>query len=175
MILMYFLVDLMRDARRQESFSRDPMGMMKQAGLSDRQIDLIRREDLKGIGEALAAEVGDFSSGLRLPYPSSDVKVVSVAPDQGQAGASLQVNVEGLFFEKEATCVLRSGDETIPGNVVSLESTILRSVMVVAFDLPEGASPGDWNVVVTNPQGYHDSLPQSFAIVAPATSAASPG
>jgi hypothetical protein len=166
MILLYFLTDLMRDPKRQEVFSHDPWTTMRQAGLTDEQARIVWQQDAGALGAALAGEVLAFASSHKAPYPSSAVRVMSVTPAQGAVGTVALVTVEGSFFDDAATCALRSGDTSIPGEVTAVVSDF-RSTMQVTFDLTKDASPGLWNVEVTNGPDGLSALPRAFEITAP--------
>jgi hypothetical protein len=169
MSMIFFLADLMRDPKGQEAFAKDPRTLMKQAGLDDRQIDLIWQGDVAGVGAEMAREIRDFVSGRRLPYPSSTVEVRSISPAQGAAGSTVSATVEGLFFADGATCRLKSGSEVIVGQVASVTSSFL-STMAVTFQIPADASPGKWTVEVANTEDSRDGLDGAFEIAAPAAS-----
>jgi hypothetical protein len=177
MILLLFLADLMTRHDKQEAFNRDPEAAMKQAGLSDAQRELLWHHDAEGIGKAIAKEFRDFESCLRMPWPSSSIKVMAASPAQGNAGEVVRVTVSGLFFDGKATCALTRGQDRLEGKLLAPVQSDFQSSMDVAFDLTGGPGLGAWDLQVANDDEHYDTLPLYFEIKAaapPAPPAAPP-
>jgi hypothetical protein len=165
MKLLQFLANLTRDAGRKEAFSKDPALVMKQAGLSDVQQELILNLDAEGVGREIARECSDMLSGGRGPWPSSTVQITSIEPGKGGSGEVVKVKLEGLFFSPDAKCTLQRGQERIEGRVESVKGD-LRSWMEVTFEIPRDATAGSWDIRVANDDEHDAVLPAAFETTA---------
>ncbi len=88
----------------------------------------------------------------------------SVSPGSGVNDASVKVSLFGQAFEKGASIKLTSGANTIVGTSVE---TVNAKEMNCLFRL-NGATPGLWNVMLTNPDGQQSTLTNGFSVLSPA-------
>jgi hypothetical protein len=91
--------------------------------------------------------------------------VTNITPNSGSNDGTVSItNLAGSNFQSGATVKLtRSGQPDINAtNVVVVSS----SRITCDFDLT-GATPGAWNVVVTNPDSQSDTLSNGFTVNAP--------
>jgi subtilisin family serine protease len=107
-----------------------------------------------------------YGSGrLRLAAPASPPPTLtSITPSEGfNAGHVHITNLAGSGFQQGATIWLtKSGQPNITAKDVSVVSA---SKITCNFDLT-GVAPGDWNVVVTNPDAQHAQLTNGFTVKA---------
>jgi PKD repeat protein len=93
------------------------------------------------------------------------LSVSSIAPNTGAQGATVAItNVAGGGFQNGATLKLtRTGSTDINATGVTVASA---SKITCQVAVPATAALGDWNVVVTNPNGDSTTLTNAFHVVA---------
>lgn len=99
-----------------------------------------------------------FSLGRRLDFP----EVTKVTPNNGVNTDTVFTEVEGFNFSPGLTIELsRAGQTSIVG-----ESTTVTDMehITSTFNLA-GRAPGNWDIVVTNPDGKADTLVRGFLIL----------
>jgi hypothetical protein len=84
-------------------------------------------------------------------YPAPKIK--NVEPSSGKTGTTVSVTIDGQNFVSGANVTMRkTGETSIPATDVSVTSTVITCKFVI----PAGASIGNWEMVVTNPdKQYH--------------------
>jgi hypothetical protein len=88
--------------------------------------------------------------------------IKSLDPEEGEAGATVRVEMMGNDFLANTTALLRNADKTtIKATTVSWISS---SRIAVTFDLPNTTKVGTWDVVVTNPNGLSGELTNWFIV-----------
>jgi hypothetical protein len=88
-------------------------------------------------------------------------KVTSIIPSSGFNTGSVNVTIRGSDFQSGATAKLTlAGQNDINGSNVNVVNS---STITCAFNI-KGAAGGNWNVVVTNPDGAEGSLPAGFKV-----------
>ena len=101
-------------------------------------------------------------AGFRV-VPLPPLEVTSIEPHTENAYVEIHItNLAGNRFVDRATVWLeKAGQDDIHATGVIVESP---TGITCDFDLT-GAEPGDWNVVVQNPDGYSDTLPGGFTVL----------
>lgn len=90
--------------------------------------------------------------------------VQSITPDMGEVDALVSgAVIDGGNFENGATVELRLGTDVISGTDVVVQDD---RTITATFDL-SGAAPGDYDVVVTNPDTSSAALENGFRVVSP--------
>jgi PKD repeat protein len=92
--------------------------------------------------------------------------VTGIVPNQSTTGTTVVItNLTGANFQSGAAVVLNRLGST---NITATDVTVVSPTQIMcSFDLT-GASAGQWNVIVTNPDGKSGSLPNGFTILDPA-------
>jgi hypothetical protein len=92
-------------------------------------------------------------------------EISDINPDEGFIGDRIPItNLSGSGFQAGATVDLVLGTAKIAAeNVNVISSTKMTCIFILK---PNVAIPGDWNVVVTNPDGQKDILAERFKILA---------
>jgi hypothetical protein len=124
--------------------------------------------DLSGAAEGLwvVDVTTDYGQICTLPnpfvvYPPSDVTVDKITPNSGTNDGSVNVTIQGTGFQPGALAKLTKSSETIQcTNNAPPTSTRITCRLVL-----NGATPGKWNVVVTNPDSSSGSLPNGFTVL----------
>jgi len=128
-------------------------------------------EDI-GFMNGLLDEVTVYNRGLepeeiRAIYNAgSGGKCISlqVSPNAGGDTGNVSVQINSVGFEQGATVSLvMTGQPSIPGNPIAVGAN--GTTIATTFNLT-GATQGAWDVVVTNPDGTSQTLPQGFTIQA---------
>jgi len=95
----------------------------------------------------------------------SDAKpsIKNIVPDEGTAGNVISITeLTGTNFQNGATVTLMKSDNpNITASNVNVQSSILISC---TFSPPSDATPGSWDVVVTNPSGQYGIFTNLFSI-----------
>ncbi len=113
------------------------------------------------------------TSGTVPPTSSPAPSVSGITPSAGVSGSTVAATLAGNNFHSGATVRLtRPGYSDIPGSSVGFVSA---TQLTCTFNLA-GAAAGQWNVVLTNPDGQNGSLPDSFTVsnAAPTVTGISP-
>jgi hypothetical protein len=96
---------------------------------------------------------------------SSDAKpsIKNIVPDEGTAGNAISItDLTGTNFQSGATVTLMKGDNpNITASNVNVQSSTLISC---TFSPPSDATPGSWDIVVTNPSGQYGIYSNLFSI-----------
>jgi hypothetical protein len=102
---------------------------------------------------------------LGSPPAGTGPTVTSITPNSGLNNGTVSItNLAGSNFQSGATVKLtKSGQPNINGTSVSVVSS---SRITCDFNLT-GATTGQWNVVVTNPDSQSGTLPNGFTVNAP--------
>lgn len=120
---------------------------------------------------------GSTDSTTRTISVSSFSPTVSgISPTQGVQGSSVPISVYGTNFVSGAGITLKKGSDTITvPSVVFVSATTLTGTVAI----PSGATPGLWNVVVTNPDLQTGTLTNGFTVTgslgAPGITSITPG
>lgn len=93
--------------------------------------------------------------------------VISVKPMSGSAGKTVGIVIKGEDFTKGSSVALFSDSITIPAY---RQSTINSMKMFVVFRIPADASPGSYDLVVTDNEGISGTLPGGFTVLRTSTS-----
>lgn len=118
-----------------------------------------------GWGDASWMNMLDFNlygdpalSRLTSPAP----QVYNISPNTGATGATVNINpISGAYFQTGATVML-----AMPGqpNISATAVTVVNSSTITCTFNLAGATPGAWNVVVTNPDTQSGTLAGGFAV-----------
>ena len=124
--------------------------------------------DITGISEDGRWITGTGAkSGVRhayVAYLNEAPSVSAVSPATAPGTAAVQVTISGLCFRDGAAVKLsRAGQPDIPGTSVTVSSL---SSLTCVFDVT-GKAVGQWDVVVTNPDGQSGTLSKGLAVVLP--------
>lgn len=104
------------------------------------------------------------------------LQVLSISPDEGETGETVQVTLTGRLFNADTSMSLKKdGEADIVGTFVGLDvyETETDSYRKIIFDVNlAGAALGDWDVFVTNPAVDPDpaataTLPDAFTVILP--------
>lgn len=96
-------------------------------------------------------------SNAAIPAPT----VSSVTPSKGTAGMPLTLKISGADFTKGASVKLTRGpDELLASRIILMGATSMRATVQV----PSGAAPGPYDLVVTNSEGQAGMLPGAVTI-----------
>lgn len=91
--------------------------------------------------------------------------ITSVEPSCGWAGSQVSLSVSIQQFVNTGNLLhlnlIRSGEQKIPGTVISVTPTGINC----AFMIPADAKPGDWTLEVTNADESVATWPGSFMIL----------
>lgn len=86
---------------------------------------------------------------------------VSIDPNSGMVDTTVNATINGSAFQQGATVKLtKQGQNDIDGNGTT---TVNDTTITTSFDLT-GAATGEWNVVVTNPDGGVCNTPVIFTV-----------
>ncbi len=102
---------------------------------------------------------GKLANGftIHLPAPA----ITSISPNNGYSGSNVNVTIQGNYFQGGASVKLtRAGQPDIQASGVSVVSA---NQINCTFNLAN-AVQGQWNVVVTNPDGRSGTLSNGFTI-----------
>ncbi|RLG43214.1 MAG: hypothetical protein DRN81_06950, partial [Thermoproteota archaeon] len=96
------------------------------------------------------------------PPPDYLPTITSISPDRGGNAGFVTVEIKGGWLDPNATVSLvRSGyEDIIAQNVYGSDE---KTKLIATFNLM-GKEPGEWNLVVTNPDGRNATAPTSFTI-----------
>ena len=96
------------------------------------------------------------------PPPDYLPTITSISPDRGGNAGFVTVEIKGGWLDQNATVSLvRSGyEDIIAQNVYGSDE---KTKLIATFNLM-GKEPGEWNLVVTNPDGRNATAPTSFTI-----------
>jgi hypothetical protein len=124
--------------------------------------------DITGISEDGRWITGTGAqSGVRhayVAYLNEAPTVSTISPNTATNAGTVQATVSGLCFRTGTTVKLtKAGASDITGTSVSVSSL---SALTCRFNLT-GKAPGQWDVVVTNPDGLSGTLAKGFFIVLP--------
>ncbi len=118
---------------------------------------------------SLVSVVAGFYFGAKTATPPQTTtkvpapEVSDINPDEGFIGEKVPIeNLSGNGFKPGATVSLVLGTAKIAAKDVKVASS--TKITCEFFLNPNVASPGDWNVVVTNPDGQKDMLAERFKI-----------
>ena len=100
-----------------------------------------------------------LADAFTVSYPAPDIGTIT--PNSGTTGQTVPVAITGNWFQQGATVNLTDGVTTIPGTVTSIAVTEITCT----FDLA-GATPGLWDLEVTNPDGKFDAVADAFTVSA---------
>ena len=124
----------------------------------------------------LTAAIGTWTVVVTNPSGSSATKanvftvdpaitVDSITPNTGVRGTTVPVVVAGIGFQPNATLRLtKTGYADIWGQETV---TVSSAQIACSFALPITAQTGTWTVLVVNPDGSSDTLPNAFTITLP--------
>jgi len=89
--------------------------------------------------------------------------IKNIIPDEGTAGTVISItDLTGTNFQSGATVTLMKNDNpNITASNVNVQSSTLISC---TFSPPSNATPGSWDVVVTNPSGQYGIYTNLFSI-----------
>jgi len=88
--------------------------------------------------------------------------IKDMSPDAGEAGTSVTTEITGGNFDSNATALLRhSGESSITASTVSYYSA--QSITCI-FNLPNTTRVGQWDIVVTNPNGLSGEYNGFFTV-----------
>jgi hypothetical protein len=162
-MLLPFLADLLRDPNLQNEFHKSPDKVMREAGLTPQEIDLVQKSDVSKIAAAVASEVESALSSQK-DFWILVFRLTAIDDHEAHVGAPLQTTVHGSGFLQSTTCWLEQKGERIQGHVSNIEGGI-HSRMNVRFDIPVDASRGHYDVVAEQtPQGARDRLERAVRI-----------
>ncbi len=126
-------------------------------------------------GNAIHTSLAFNSAGPAISYYDSindDLKfawwvpppaVTLITPDHGVTGTvGLNTTLAGMNFYGTPVVTLKNGLATITATGVIVDSP---QKITCTFDLPAGAAPGQWDIVVTNPSGESGILPGGFRVM----------
>jgi PKD repeat protein len=107
---------------------------------------------------------GDLPIAVRGNVPSAaKPSIISIFPNDGTAGTLISITeLTGTNFQSGASVTLmKSGSPNITaGNVIVRSPTLITCTVLPALD----ATPGSWDVVVTNPDGQYSVNTNMFII-----------
>jgi hypothetical protein len=164
-MLLTFLADLLRDPKLQKKFSENPDELLKQLGLSDAQRKAVLTRDFKALGDLLAQEIPRLAPPVMF-WAAPGIGLSSISPDSGKQGQTLQVTLQGSWFDPNVTGQIEtSGTEAIPltntqVNGANTETSTLTGTLALTATTPTG----QWTVRVTNPSGDSATLPLGFQV-----------
>jgi len=89
--------------------------------------------------------------------------IKNIIPDEGTAGTVISItDLTGTNFQSGATVTLMKSDNpNITASNINVQSSTLISC---TFSPPSDATPGSWDVVVTNPSGQYGIYTNLFSI-----------
>lgn len=88
--------------------------------------------------------------------------IKKMAPEEGEAGATLITEITGSDFAKNVTATLRhSNGDRISARAVSWYSS---SSVTCTFDLSNETKVGVWDIVLTNPDGQSGEITNYFMV-----------
>ncbi len=95
--------------------------------------------------------------------PTAKPSIKNIIPDEGTAGTVISItDLTGTNFQSGATVTLMKSDNlNITASNVNVQSSTLISC---TFSPPNNATPGSWDVVVTNPSGQYGIYTNLFSI-----------
>jgi len=101
------------------------------------------------------SEPGILPGGFTISAPP---KIFKVSPTATQNTGTVQVTIDGADFQEGAQPTLKKGDVEIVGHTVVTETQITTT-----FDA-DNYPPGQYDVIVRNPDGLSGTLPRGFAL-----------
>ena len=121
-----------------------------------------------------ATNAGGSNAATKVGYitvTSLSPTITGITPNSGTRGTIVSITtLAGTGFQSGATVKLnRSGQPDIAATGISVVSA---TNITCSFNLI-GVTSGAWNVVVTNPDGRSDVLPNGFTVISPAPSVSS--
>lgn len=89
--------------------------------------------------------------------------IKNIVPDEGTAGNVISItDLTGTNFQSGATVTLMKSDNP---NITATNVNVLSSTLIsCTFSPPPNATPGSWDVVVTNPSGQYGIYTNLFSI-----------
>jgi PKD repeat protein len=114
-------------------------------------------------------QVGMQPGGFTITSTSAPI-VNSITPSSGTSGNPVSItNLAGSGFQTGATVKLNSS--TLGSDIPSAGVTVVSSSQITCTFYLTGAAAGDWNVVVTNPDGQTGMKANTFTVNAVPSSA----
>lgn len=93
---------------------------------------------------------------------SAKPSIRKIDPEEGEAGATVIMEITGSDFMSNLTAQLRrSGEDSISATKVSRSSS---SGVTCTFDLSNETKVGSWDIVITNPNGKSGELTNYFIV-----------
>jgi RHS repeat-associated protein len=127
-------------------------------------IDTMRIGGYHWVSEDQEREVlimADTTSSVE-PPPGYLPVINSISPEKGGNNGFVTIELNGGWLDTNATvALLRSGYEDIAAQ--NVYGSIKGTALMAAFNLI-GKEPGEWSLVVTNPDGRNATAPGSFTI-----------
>ena len=91
-----------------------------------------------------------------------EVTIVSISPDEVQAGATINATITGSGFQAGATVTFENGQGPAPvANVTPVDDTTIEAAVAAHKNAKTGVK---WDVRVTNPDGSFDVLLGRFTV-----------
>lgn len=109
-------------------------------------------------------QTASLQNGFTVTSPAP-LTVTSITPDTGVQGSTVAItDIAGTGFQTGASVKLtRDGESDIVMTGVTVDST---TKITGTFSIPTNALIGNWNVVVTNPDGQSSMLQNGFTVTA---------
>ncbi|QRK10937.1 hypothetical protein JQX13_13190 [Archangium violaceum] len=164
-MLLHFISDLLRNPELQRKFTKNPKGMMEEAGLTPAQLEALHAGSLDKVIEHLRLELSHVELFAAV-WVKSVVEISSVTPDPVETGTSVQLQISGDFFALGSMAVLKQGTVELPGQTLNVVNAGNRGSRLTAqVQIPSNVPLGAYSVLVANPDGHYGSKDNALTIV----------
>ena len=107
-----------------------------------------------------------ISDAVTIKTPSGDggtgPAVISVKPESGSAGKTVGLIITGSNFSKGSSVSIRDGvSEIMASRVLTMDTTKMFAILKI----PANATPGAYDLVITDSQGRSGTLPSGFSVI----------
>lgn len=129
--------------------------------------DKFQIEIFTALSSIISAVVGFYFGSRSTALAQAAVRpaapmVSGIDPARGKAGSKVRItNLIGTGFKDEATVSLVRDTDNIRAEDVNV---VQSTKITCTFNLPPDAKKGNWDAVVTNPDGQTGTLPEAFEI-----------
>jgi hypothetical protein len=167
-VLLNFLADLNRDEKLKRAFSKNPVGTIQKAGLSQEQQAALQSRNPHRIAALVAREL---SQSQPVGWPAPSVKIIPpVQPTSGFPGQILSpFTINGQYFASDAKADIESGGTVVfVSDVTVTNSDPEHCTLTGTLVLPVDLQPGGYTVRVANSDTPDDqnTLPNGFQVKA---------